>query len=120
MVVSYYLYAKLVAGFFSRSYALVWVGFTLISPLLALICWYAKGVGKISLGISSLIIAILFNASFVYGWFYFNMRSVLELVTFLCGVVVLRRQSTKDTIIMTALGIVAAFLIHLIVPFHFG
>ena len=39
MVTSYYLYSKFVAGFFSRSYAMIWVTFTVISPILAFICW---------------------------------------------------------------------------------
>ncbi len=38
MVTSYYLYSKLVAGFFPKSYAMIWVGFTFISPLPAFIC----------------------------------------------------------------------------------
>lgn len=120
MVVSYYLYSMRVAGFFSKSYALVWVGFTAISPLLAWICWYAKGNGNLSLGISSLLIAVLFHASFVYGWRYFDMRSVLELITFLCGVAVLRRHTARATIGMLALGIAAAFLLSLMISFHFG
>ena len=120
MVASYYAYSKWIAGFFPQSYALIWVGFTAISPLLAWVCWYAKGNGKFSLGISSLLIAVLFNASFVYGWLYFNMRSVPELITFLCGIAVLRRSSAKETILMTAIGIAAALLLHLIVPFRFG
>ena len=120
MVASYYAYSKWIAGFFPQSYALIWAGFTAISPLLAWICWYAKGNGKLSLGISSLLMAVLFNASFVYGWLYFNMRSVPELITFLCGIAVLRRSSAKETILMTAIGIAAALLLHLIVPFRFG
>lgn len=120
MVAGYYAYSKWIAGFFPQSYALIWAGFTVISPLLAWICWYAKGNGKLSLGISSLLIAVLFNASFVYGWLYFNMCSVPELITFLCGVAVLRRSSAKETILMTTIGLATALLLHLIVPFQFG
>ena len=92
MVAGYYAYSKGIAGFFPQSYVLVWAGFTVVSPLLAWICWYAKGKGKISLGISVVVIAVLFNASFVYGWLYFNMRSILELITFFYGVIILRRS----------------------------
>ncbi len=115
MLASYYLYSKYVTGFFPITYALVWGGFTALSPLLAVICWYAKGKGKISLGISAVIIAVLFNASFVYGWLYFSMCSILELITFLCGVAVLKQESAKDTAIMIGIGIALAFLAHLIV-----
>ena len=119
MVAGYYAYSKWIAGFFPQSYVLVWAGFTVVSPLLAWICWYAKGKEKISLGISAVIIAVLFNASFVYGWLYFNMRSILELITFLCGVIILRRSSVKETMLMIVIGIAAALLLQLVIPFHF-
>lgn len=48
MVSSYYLYSYFVAGFFPKNYAMIWLGFTAISPLLAFVCWYAKGKSKIS------------------------------------------------------------------------
>lgn len=115
MVASYYTYSKWIAGFFPQNYAIIWAGFTAISPLLAWICWYAKGTSKISLGIAAVIIAVLFKVSFVYGWLYFNMRSILELITFLCGVAVLKQESAKDTVIMIGIGIAVAFLAHLVV-----
>ena len=119
LVASYYAYSKWIAGFFPQSYALIWVGFTVISPFLAWICWYAKGKGKIAVGISALIIAFLFNESFIYGWLCFDLISILELITFLCGLFVLRRSSVKETILMLAIGIVAALLLHQIVPYGF-
>lgn len=120
MVTSYYLYSSFVAGFFSKSYAMIWVGFTAISPLLAFICWYAKGTSKISFALSAMIIAVLFNMTFVYGWIYFEMYSLLELLVFICGLAVLKRNTIKDSIMMTAMGIVLAFVLNLLVPFYFG
>lgn len=120
MVTSYYLYSSFVAGFFSKSYAMIWVGFTAISPLLAFICWYAKGTSKISFALSAMIIAVLFNMTFVYGWIYFEMYSLLELLVFICGLAVLKRNTIKDSIIMTAIGIVLAFALNLLVPFYYG
>lgn len=46
MVSSYYLYSNFIAGFFPRSYAMIWIGFTVVSPLLAFVCWYAGGKSK--------------------------------------------------------------------------
>lgn len=43
MVASYYLYSNYIAGFFPRNYAAIWFGFTAVSPVLAFVCWYAKG-----------------------------------------------------------------------------
>ena len=120
MVTSYYLYSKFVAGFFPRSYAMIWVGFTAISSLLAFVCWYAKGKSKLAFGFSAMILAILFNMSFVYGSCYFEMRSILELLVFICGFVVVKCQTLKESIIMLAIGIVLAFVLNMSIPYNFG
>lgn len=121
MTSSYYLYSKLVAGFFPKNYAMIWFAFTAISPLLAFSCWYAKGTSRLSFVLSTIIIAVLFNMSFVYyRWSYFKMRSILELLVFICGVMILKRNTTKETFIMTFIGIVLAHVLDLLIPFHFG
>lgn len=120
MVTSYYLYSKFIAGFFPRSYAMIWVVLTIFSPVLAFICWYSIGAGKIAAVISAGIVAVLFNMTFSYGWFYFDIQSVLELLVFICGIIVLRRTTLKETIIVTAIGMVLAFAIHIVIPFRFG
>lgn len=120
MVTSYYLYSKFIAGFFPRSYAMIWFGLTAISPLLAFACWYAKGKSKSSLAISSLIIAVLFNMTFSYGWIYFDIYSSLELIVFICGLVILRRSTIKETIVTTAIGVIAAMILNMILPFYWG
>ena len=91
MVSSYYLYSYFVAGFFPKNYAMIWLGFTAISPLLAFVCWYAKGKSKISFILSVIIIAILFNFTFIYGWIYFDVYSILEVIVFGCALIALKR-----------------------------
>lgn len=118
MVTSYYLYSTFIAGFFPRSYAMIWFGLTAISPLLAFVCWYAKGKSKISLAISSLIIAVLMT--FSYGWIYFGIYSSLELIVFICGLIILRRSTIKETIVTTAIGVIAAMILNMILSFYWG
>lgn len=48
-VASYYLYCNFVAGFFPRSYAMIWIAYTIASPFLGFLCWYAKGKGWVAL-----------------------------------------------------------------------
>ncbi len=120
MLTSYYLYSKFIAGFFPRSYAMIWVGFTVISPILAFICWYARGKSKLAFILSTLILAVLFNNTFVYGSNYFDVRSVLELITFICAVAFLKKNTIKDTMIMFVLSCGMAFVLNLVVPFHLG
>ena len=120
MVVSYYLYSNYVAGFFPRSYAMIWVGFTMISPFLAFVCWYAKGKSRPAFVLSVLILAVLSNMTFVYGWGYFKARSVLELIVIIIGLTVLRRDTLKSSVLMGTISIVFAFLLDMVIPFHFG
>ena len=120
MVASYYLYSKHIAGFFPRSYAMIWFGFTAASPLLAFVCWYARGKSKPAFILSALILAVLFNMCFVYGFGYFSVQSVLEVVVFIIGFVVLKRDTLKSSAIMGTISIVLAFLLNIVIPFHFG
>ena len=60
MVASYYLYSNYAAGFFPRSYAMIWFGFTIISPFLAFVCWYARrekqiGIYAVNIDFSSIV-----------------------------------------------------------------
>lgn len=120
MVSSYYLYSNFIAGFFPRSYAMIWIGFTVVSPLLAFACWYAGGKSKPAFILSVSILAVLFNMCFAYGWGYFEARSILELLVFILGFVLLKRDSFKSSILMGILSIVLAFLFHMAIPIHFG
>lgn len=120
MVASYYLYSNYIAGFFPRSYAMIWLGFTAVSPLLAFACWYAKGKSKPAFILSAFILAVLFNMCFVYGFWYFNARSVLELAVFMIGFIVLRRDALRYSVLMATISIALAFLLDMVIPFRFG
>ena len=120
MVSSYYLYSYFVAGFFPKNYAMIWLGFTAISPLLAFVCWYAKGKSKISFILSVIIIAILFNFTFIYGWIYFDVYSILEVIVFGCALIALKRNTFRETTYMILSAVVIAVILHMLVPFHFG
>lgn len=115
-VASYYIYCNFVAGFFPKSYALIWIVFTIISPILAFFSWYAKGKGSIALILSSCIISVLMNTAFSYGMFYIDIRSGLNLIMLLLGVFVLRK-SMKETIGMMGIAIAFAILIKMVIPF---
>lgn len=117
MVTSYYLYSNYIAGFFPKTYAMIWFGFTFLSPILAFISWYSKGKGRWSFIIASLILGVLFNMTFVFGQWYIDPISALDLPVFIIGLVVLRRDSLKDTILMSLSSIGFAILINNFFPF---
>ena len=110
-VASYYL------CFFPRSYALVWIAFTVASPVLAFFCWYAKGKGPVALLLSAAVSGVMLNTAFSYGMLYLDLRSWLNLVMLVIALWVLRK-SPKQMLAM--LGIAAAFavLMKLAIPFE--
>lgn len=117
MVTSYYLYSNFVAGFFPRSYALIWIAFTVVSPLLAFLTWYAKGKGLVAFTLSAGIIGVLINTAFAYGMFYVDVQSWLNVLMLLLGVAMLHK-SWKETMGMIGAGIVLAIVIKIVIPFH--
>ncbi|MFV0517454.1 MAG: DUF6518 family protein [Aminipila sp.] len=117
MVSSYYMYSYFVAGFFPKSYAVIWIVLTLISPLCAFFCWFAKGNGIVGLLFSSGIISLLINTACVYGLFYIHIRSWLNVMMLIFGIIILH-VSNKKTINSIALGIIFAIITYMVVPFH--
>ena len=83
MTVSYRLYTIYFSGFNPKSYMIIWYVITLITPILAFICWYAKGNGKISLIICSGILAVMLMSSFSIGMWYFYFKSIIDTILFI-------------------------------------
>lgn len=112
MTVSYHIYTILFSGFNPRNYMMIWYGITIISPILAYICWFARGKGPISIAISSVILFVMFSSCFCIGMWYFDIRSILELITFLgtCAVLYVNPKNTSISIII---GLVLAFTIRI-------
>ena len=109
MVTSYYLYSYYIGGFFPKNYAMIWGALTAVSPFLAYVCWYAKGKGWLSHLISAVILACLFNTTFAYGLWYFDIRSCLNLLMLLSGIIILYKNP-KETGLELALSLPAALL----------
>lgn len=109
MVGSYYLYTVLVAGFFPKSYMMIWIIMTCISPLFAFVSWYAKGKGIIAIFISSIIFVFISRQAFAYGFWYFDIRYILEFLLWIATILVLY-QSHKQIIKVLAIGLVIFFL----------
>src|SRR5699024_7916071 len=73
MVGGYYLYTVTIAGFFPKSYMLIWIFMTFVSPFIAYICWYAKGKGITATAISSIIFMFISRQTFAFGFWYFDI-----------------------------------------------
>lgn len=109
MVGSYYLYTISIAAFFPRSYMMIWVAMTIVSPLLAFVCWYAKGKGPIAIFISAIIFMFISRQAFVFGFWYFDVRYILELLLLIFTIFILY-QSPKQIIKVVTIGVLIFFL----------
>lgn len=113
MTTSYHLYTIIVSGFNPKSYMIIWYTITLITPIFAYICWYAKGNNIASLIISSGILAVVFRLSFGIGMWYFDFKSVIDTLIFI-GTLLILYNNPKNTIFSLIIGTILAYLIRIL------
>lgn len=102
MVSSYYVYTIVVAGFFPKSYMMIWIIMTILSPLAGAICWYGRGTHPVSLGLSAVMIMMMERQTFSFGFWYVHVRYTLEALLLLLIIVVLYRTPKQLAIICAA------------------
>ena len=105
MTVSYHLYTIWFSGFNPKSYMMIWYGITAITPILAFICWYAKGNNKISIIISSVVLAVMLKESFSVGIWYFYFKSIIDTLLFLGTMTVLYTKPKNSVYSLLFAGI---------------
>ena len=108
MLGSYYLYTIFVAGFFPKSYMMLWITITIISPFLAFVCWYTKARGIIGILISSIIFLLISRQAFGFGIWYFYIKYNLEVLLWIAMFFILY-QSPKQIIKVVIIGLILLF-----------
>lgn len=114
MTTSYHLYTIYFSGFNPIKYMMIWYILTLISPILACICWYAKGNGKLAFVINTLILLVVMRSSFSVGIWYFDLNSIIDLLLFIGSVAVLY-TNPKKTIYSLLIALILAFLTSIVI-----
>ena len=117
MCISYHLYTIIFSGFNPKEYMMIWYGFTILSPLLAYICWYSKSKNNISGIISSLIMFFMFESCFNIGFLYFDFRGVLYTIFFISTCIAIYSKPLNLGISLVV-GLILAFMIR--IPFISG
>lgn len=110
MCAAYHLCTVIFAGFDPSSYMKIWYGITLLSPVLAALCWYAKGKRAASLVLDICIFAVFSLCCFSLGMFYFSFRGALYTAAFVCAVAVLYK-SPVQTLVSLPVGVALSFLL---------
>lgn len=101
-----------------HSYIMMWATLLVISPIIAVMCWYAKGYGTVAIILSALIIAyfILQAFSFAGDFSYFEIHyQGLEILLLIASIAVLYKKP-KQTIISVFAAIFISYFIVLL-PF---
>lgn len=100
MTIAYHLYTILFCDFNPARYMMIWYGITIFTPILAYICHYAKGNGKISFVINACIMAIILLPLFAIGMWYFDFQSLIDTLLFI-GAVAILHSNLKRSIIQS-------------------
>ena len=116
MCAAYHMYSILFAGFNPSSYMVIWYAITLVSPILAALCWYAKGKGTIPIFLDIGIMAVFTLSCFSLGFFYVDLRGILYLLVFIGATAILYRNP-KQTAISISAGFLVALLLNPLWPF---
>ena len=117
MLAGYYLYCNYILGFLPRTYMMMWIVISFASIFMAYICWYAKGDGIISIIISSVIMGVLLAQAFNFTQGFY-MYHLLEVITWIIGVMLLHRKP-KEYAMEIGLSVVIALVYQLTMP-HWG
>lgn len=114
MTVSYHLYTIFFSGFNPKRYMMIWYGITIITPILAFVCWYSKGEGKISLIISIIILAVMMISSFSIGIWYFYFKSIIDTLLFI-GTMLVLYVNPKNSVYSFLIALLLAFAFRILV-----
>lgn len=110
MLFAYYMITLYVYGFYPRTYIMIWVAITLVSPLLAFICFFAKGKHWISRVLSTIIILMIARETFAVGFWYFDLTYPLELILLIIMMKVLYTDK-KQMLLICGIDFVLLFIL---------
>lgn len=109
MVGSYYIYTITIAGFFPKSYMMIWATMTILSPFLGVVCWYAKGTHVVSVGISSVVFLMMTRQAFNFGFWYFDISYIMELLLW-AGTIIVLYKKPKQILCVVGIGTILFLL----------
>ena len=119
MLMGYYLYCNYVLDFLPKTYMMIWVVIACVSFFMAYMCWYAKGKGVFANVLSGTIIGVLFAQAFNLNPLQgFYMYDLMEVITWIIGVLILYRKP-KEFVLELGISVIVAFIFQLIIP-HWG
>ena len=119
MCAAYHLYSAMFSGFNPGSYMLIWYGITLVSPFMAVLCWYARGDSAVSILLSTLILCVMAMQCFSVGHWYFYFLDTTNTLMFVVAAAVLYKKP-KQIVTAVLAGLVLAVTLGVYIPYMPG
>lgn len=113
MNISYHMYTVYILGFNPQSYMMIWYGITLISPIMAPLCWHAKQNSKFSSIFRVIIFTTMMVFAFYVGWIYISLGRIVNTL-FLIIMVAILWKNPKETLKNLLYALVCRIVIGLI------
>ncbi len=118
MLLSYCIFSVVFGGFMlDTSYLMIWVAYTMISPLFGCVIWYARGKGAPAIILSAVVIGYFILQAFTFSptFDYFDLSyQWIGVVVLVIGIAALYVR-LKQTLISVGLAIVIAYLLNLLI-----
>ncbi len=109
LLFSYYLYGKIVLGFFPKAYFTGWLIVSLLSPIGAFLVWLSRGKGRIAKICASLPVAVLFALGYP-AYYTFQITQLLDLIFAVILIISLQR-AMRDRLAVLAISCVFSMII---------
>lgn len=114
MLFSYYAYSYIVIGYSPKIVIIFWVLLASISPILSVLCWYAKSENIVGIVLGSVILSIFFVLAFSFDLNTFRIRHYgLEMMNWFVALGVLYKSPKQIGFVIlfsTLLGVIMRFI----------
>ncbi|MCQ9209476.1 hypothetical protein [Granulicatella seriolae] len=111
MICAYHLFTQAFTSFNPQENMTIWYSFTLASPILAFISWYAKGIRLPSLIISIFILGVMAALTFNAGFWYLYIFSPTHILLFIVAALILYVSPLHSVISIIGAAMISPYLL---------
>ncbi len=115
MIAGYYFVTVNFSGFYPQMEMILWAIITQFTPIFAWFVWHINSKNKLSMVMSSLVIAFFLSQAFSFGFWYIDISYYTELVILLISLLVVFKKE-KQILVSLLIAIAVAPIIQWVIP----